>query len=97
MKSSHVVLALVAFCLAACSRSPEELCEDFVDECEQMNSVDQCIRRADDLERRAEEAGCTQPYYDYLDCVDGLESLCNTADDCALPRDDLARCGVDFE
>ncbi|NUO55001.1 MAG: hypothetical protein HOV80_39690 [Polyangiaceae bacterium] len=92
------MLGLAAALLAGCSRSPEELCEDFVDECDDGNSdVDQCVMRSQILEREAEDKGCMDQYYNYLDCVDAQESLCRTQFDCEIPRDDLRRCGVTFE
>ncbi|MBL9025881.1 MAG: hypothetical protein JNL21_27040 [Myxococcales bacterium] len=93
-----LLAASAMLALVGCGRSTEDLCEDFVDECgDDRDSVRSCVRRADELEQRATEAGCLEPYDAYLDCVDGLESLCDTADDCAAPREDLARCGVFFE
>lgn len=91
-------LGLLVLLAAGCARDPEDLCEDFVDECgDDRDSVEACVERADSLEERSRERGCLDHYYDYLDCVDALDSLCNTADECALPRDELARCGVFFE
>jgi len=91
--------AVIALGAIGCGRSTEDLCEDFIDECgdDDRDSVEACVERADTLEERSFEAGCQDQYYAYLDCVDALDSLCNTADDCALPRDDLARCGIFFE
>lgn len=95
---SFALVMLVGGALVGCGRSPEELCEDFVDECDDGNNrVDQCVARSERIEHEAEQAGCMDQFYNYVDCVDALDTLCNTADDCGVPREDLARCGVNFE
>lgn len=93
-----VLLALGASVLAGCQRSPEQLCEDFVDECDDgFSDVDQCVMRSQRIEHEAEEKDCMDQFYNYLDCVDEQPSLCDTARDCEIPREDLERCGVTFE
>ncbi len=95
---AFAMVALMAAFLAGCQRSPEELCEDFVEECDDgLSDVDQCVIRSQGIEREAEEKGCMDQFYNYLDCVDAQPSLCDTAHDCEIPREDLERCGVSFE
>jgi hypothetical protein len=93
----RIVTALLVLLGVACARTPEELCEDFADECDETADVDACVDRAERLQFLSEREGCMDEFYAYLDCVDELSSLCETAEDCHVPRLDLERCGVVFE
>ncbi len=98
MRAAWVVLILAgAFAaLGGCSRSADQLCEDFVCECGENNDLRDCQIRASSLESQAEAHGCIDRYAAYVDCVDDLPSLCETANACASERQSLADCGVFF-
>lgn len=98
MRGAWIVL-IVAGALAAlggCNRNADQLCEDFVSECGENNEVRSCQIRASALESQAAENGCIDRFLAYVDCVDDLSSLCETAKSCASERQSLADCGVFF-
>ena len=82
--------------LGGCSRNADQLCEDFVSDCGEHNDLGDCQMRASALESQAEEKGCIDRYFAYVDCVDELSSLCETAQACAAERQSLDDCGVFF-
>lgn len=96
--NARAIFALV-LCVAAlgCSGPDiEQICEDFVEDCGDLNDEGQCIARGELLERQAEERDCLGEWAIYLDCVDESSSLCTTEATCASERDQLERCGVTF-
>jgi hypothetical protein len=97
VKPRAILAALTLATLAGCGRSPETLCADFVDECGDQNSIDECRLRADKLRAEASEKQCLDLWEEYVGCVDDLDSLCNAADACEQQRDALdVHCEIHF-
>lgn len=89
-------LAIGLTTLLACGPDIEAICEDFVDDCGDLNDVDACVERGEALEQESEQLGCDAEWMSYLDCVDQAASLCETELTCGPERADVEACGVVF-
>ena len=87
-----VVLATVGGALLApgCGASPASLCEQQCD-CVGCSEAElaACIDDAEDVERRAYDRGCGDPYEAYVDCLDAEFQ-------CLDGRVDADGCGPEF-
>ncbi len=80
-----------------CGPDLEAICDDFVDQCGDLNSVEQCVERGEALEDMSYELECDAEWRDYLQCLDQASFLCDVGEDeCGAARVRLESCGVDF-
>jgi hypothetical protein len=85
-----LLLTSVLVVLTGCGPSVKGLCDDLSDECTEPVPEADCRDQGEDLEDRAEAAGCEDVFDAYLECLDA--ELCGWREGCATVRDDLDAC-----
>jgi hypothetical protein len=89
---SRLVLLLITASLAACAPSVEDLCERLDDECPNGDTIDydNCTKDGERKLQAADDAGCSEPFDVYFDCVD--DAGCGWPTACDELRRDLDAC-----
>lgn len=79
-------LVLAVSASVACGPTVEQLC-DAMDECVPN---EECRADGEALERSADDAGCSDPFDAYLECID--DARCEWEDRCEIQRSELESC-----